>query len=234
MTRDSHNTGSPDTLILRRLQRTFPKVQTHASFTRTTTDGESSGFSCDPIMMKTILRKVMAGLFLFCFLAACEEHVPSPPASTPEPNLVQEHDDPAQELVLLETLREAEGRGRQDSGLAAALHNVGELYRVQGDLAAAEPYFWRALPVWAASVGATDPRMALSLSSLALVFETRKDYAKAIPLVEQALNIREMAYGVDHPRLIPSLEQYAGLLRLVNRIEEAEQIDARRARIAAL
>ncbi len=183
--------------------------------------------------MKPIVRKEMAGLFLLLFLAACEERVPSPPASTSEPTLLRENDKAAEELVLLEALREAEARVQPDSDLAVALHNVGELYRVRGDLAAAESYFWRALPVWAASVGAMDPRMAMSLSSLALVFESRKEYTKALPLVEQALKIREAAFGVDHPRLVPSLEQYAGLLRLVNRTEEAERIDARRARIPA-
>ena len=184
-------------------------------------------------MMKLFLPQGMAWLCLFLVLTACEDNVPVPPASTPEPNVFSESDDAEKERVLLEALREAEATGQQSSDLAAALHDVGELYRVRGDVTTAEPYFWRALPVWAASVGATDPRMAMSLSSLALVFETRKDYAKAIPLVEQALNIREMAYGVDHPRLIPSLEQYAGLLRLVNRIEEAERIDARLTHIAA-
>ena len=184
-------------------------------------------------MMNPIVLKGMAGLFLFLFLVACEEPVPPPPASTSEPNLLRERDETAEERVLLEALREAEAGGQQDRALAAALHDVGELYRVRGDLAAAEPYFWRALPVWAASVGAMDPRMAMSLSSLALVFETRKEYAKAVPLVEQALKIREAAFGVDHPRIVPSLEQYAGLLRLVNRIEEAERIEARRARIPA-
>ena len=183
--------------------------------------------------MKPIAYKGMAWLFLFLFLMACEENAPSPPASTPEPNLVRESDDAKQELVLLEVLREAEAKGQPDGELAVALHEVGELYRVRGDLAAAEPYFWRALPVWAASVGATDPRMAMSLSSLALVFENRREYTKALPLVEQALKIREAAFGADHPRLVPSLAQYAGLLRLVNRIEEAGRIEARRARIEA-
>ena len=183
--------------------------------------------------MKPILHKTIAGVFFLLFLVACEENVPSPPASTAEHNLLRAGDDAAKELVLLEALREAEAGGQSDSALAAALHDVGELYRVQGDLTAAEPYFWRALPLWAASVGAMDPRMAMSLSSLALVFETRKEYTKALPLVEQALKIREAAFGVDHPLIVPSLEQYAGLLRLVNRIEEAERIDARRARIPA-
>ncbi len=183
--------------------------------------------------MKPILHKTITGVFFLLFLVACEENVLSPPASTSEHNLFRADDDAEEELVLLEALREAEAGGQPDSALAAALHDVGELYRVRGDLAAAEPYFWRALPVWADSAGAMDPRMAMSLSSLALVFETRKEYTKALPLVEQALKIREAEFGVDHPLIVPSLEQYAGLLRLVNRIEEAERIDARRARIPA-
>jgi len=85
--------------------------------------------------------------------------------------------------------------------------------------------------VWAASVGAMDPRMAISLSSLASVFESRKEYTKALPLVEQALKIREKAFGVDHPLLVPVLEQYAALLRLLHRTEEAERVDRRKYRL---
>ena len=182
--------------------------------------------------MKPILYNVMAGLFLVLFLAACEEQVSPPPASQAASNPVRKSDDVGKEFILLEALRQAEALEQPDSAFAAALHDVGELYRVRGDLTAAEPYFWRALPVWAASVGAMDPRMAITLSSLALLFEARKEYAKAVPLVEQALKVREVAFGVEHPRIVPSLEQYAGLLRLLNRHEEAERIEARRARIA--
>ena len=185
------------------------------------------------MMMIPILCKVMAGLFLALVLTACEEQAPSPTASQSESNPVRESDAAGKEFILLEALRQAETLEQPDSDLAGALHDLGELYRVRGDLAAAEPYFWRALPVWAASVGAMDPRMAITLSSLALVFEARKEYAKAVPLVEQALKVREVAFGVEHPRIVPSLEQYAGLLRLLNRREEAEQIEARKARIAA-
>ncbi len=182
-------------------------------------------------MMIPFLCKIMAGLFLAFVFAACEEQASSPPASQAESNPVRESDDAEKESILLEALRQAEALEQPDSALAAALHDVGELYRVRGDLAAAEPYFWRALPVWAASVGAMDPRMAITLSSLALVFEARQEYAKAVSLVEQALKVREVAFGVEHPRIVPSLEQYAGLLRRLNRREEAERIDARKARI---
>ena len=184
-------------------------------------------------MMKPILHNVMTGIFLVLFLAACEDWGSSPPASQAGSNPIRESDGAGKEFILLEALHQAEALEQPDSALAVALHDVGELYRVRGDLAAAEPYFWRALPVWAASVGAMDPRMAITLSSLALLFEARKEYAKAVPLVEQALKVREVAFGVEHPRIVPSLEQYAGLLRLLNRREEAERIEARMARISA-
>ena len=182
--------------------------------------------------MKSILLAAMTGLLLVFIFTACEERVSSPPASQAESNPVRKSDDVEKEFILLEALRQAEALEQPDSALAAALHDVGELYRVRGNLAAAEPYFWRALPVWAASVGAMDPRMAITLSSLALIFEARKEYAKAVPLVEQALKVREVAFGVEHPRIVPSLEQYAGLLRLLNRREEAERIKARLASIS--
>jgi len=183
-------------------------------------------------MMKPILLTAMAGLLLVLILTACEERVSSPPASQSESNPVRENDDAGKEFILLEALRQAEALEQPDSALAAALHDVGELYRVRGDLAAAESYFWRALPAWASSVGAMDPHMAITLSSLALVFEARKEYAKAVPLVEQALKVREVAFGVEHPQVVPSLEQYAGLLRLLNRHEETERIEARLASIS--
>ena len=183
--------------------------------------------------MNLNLHTAMAGLFLALVLTACEERGASPPVSTPEMDLVQETDNAENEIILLEALRQAEALEQPDSALAAALHDLGELYRIRGDLAAAEPYFWRALPVWAASVGAMDPHMSITLSSLALVFEARKEYAKAVPLVEQALKVREVAFGDEHPEIVPILEQYADLLRLLNRRDEAERIDARKARIEA-
>ena len=173
----------------------------------------------------------MVGVFLCLLLTAwaCQENTPS----TSEHNPLQVGNDATAERVLIQALREAEAGGQSDVNLAEALHAIGEWYRIRGNLTEAESYFWRALPVWAASAGAMDPRMATSLSSLALVFETRKEYTKAVPLVEQALKIREEAFGVEHPEIVPTLERYADLLRLSNRIEKAEQIDARLARIPA-
>ena len=129
---------------------------------------------------------------------------------------------------LLEVLPQAEMWGESDSRLATVLYNLGEVYRRQSQLTKAEPYFWRALPIWAKSVGAEHPKMASGLTSLARVYLARQEYKKAEPLFKQALKIREKAYGRDQPELVSSLEEYSDLLRLMKREEEAKQLDARR------
>ncbi|GEM_PF-1264444 len=137
------------------------------------------------------------------------------------------------EGVLNEALPRAEIWGESDQRLALVLHYLGEVYRRQNKLAKAEPYFWRALPIWARSVGAEHPKMATSLTGLARVYQAKHEYRKAEPLMKQALTIREKAFGLDHPNILPSLKDYASLLKLMNRNEEAKKLNARRRIIAA-
>jgi len=132
------------------------------------------------------------------------------------------------EGILLEILPQAEVWGEADRRLAATLYHLGEIYRRQNQLAKAEPYFWRALPIWAKSLGAEHPEMATTLTSLAHIYEARQEYQKAEPLVKQALKIREKAFGLDHTGIVPSLEDYSSLLTLMDREEEAKTHDARR------
>lgn len=131
------------------------------------------------------------------------------------------------EGVLLDALPRAEIFGEADKRLALVLHDLGEVYRRQNQLTKAEPYYWRALPIWAKSVGAEHPKMAMSLTGLARLYEARGEYQKAEPLVKQALKIREKAFGMKDPNIITSLKDYASLLRLMNREEEATQLDLR-------
>lgn len=132
------------------------------------------------------------------------------------------------EGILLDSLPQAEMWGEADRRLALVLYYLGEVYRRQNELEKAEPYFWRALPIWAKSVGAEHPEMATSLTGLARLYQTKNDYKKAEPLVKQALKIREKAFGRNSPHILTSLEDYASLLKLMNRQEEAERLEARR------
>ena len=132
------------------------------------------------------------------------------------------------ERLFLQTLDQAKQAGISDERVASIFYFLGELYRLKGENDQAEIYLWKALPIWAKTVGPTHPEMAKGLTSLSLIYEGKGEYEKALPLVKQALKVREGAYGSDHPNIIPTLDQYANLLKQMNRTEEAEALIAKR------
>ncbi len=69
--------------------------------------------------------------------------------------------------------------------------------------------------------------MATSLNNLALLYEAQGKYAEAEPLYGRALAILEKTLGPDHPNVAQSLENYAALLREINRKTEAAELEAR-------
>ena len=140
---------------------------------------------------------------------------------------IERHEYDYAEGLLLNVLPQAEMWGDSDHRLATVLYNLGEVYRRQQDFAKAEPYFWRALPIWVRSLGAEHQEIAKGLSSLAQIYASRQEYAKSEPLIKQALKIQEKAFGLWHPNLLQSLEQYSDLLKLMNRQVIARKIDRR-------
>ena len=131
------------------------------------------------------------------------------------------------EKLLIEALSQAEMWEKSDQRLATVLYNLGEVYRKQQEFAKAEPYFWKALPIWAKSVGAEHQEMAKGLMSLAKIYARKREYTKAEPLIKQALKIQEKTLGLEHLNLLQSLEEYSNLLKLMNRQGKAEKIDRR-------
>ena len=58
-------------------------------------------------------------------------------------------------------------------------------------------------------------------------FDNISRYEEAAPLYERALQIFERALGPEHPHVAACLESYALFLRTVDRLEEAEPLEAR-------
>jgi tetratricopeptide (TPR) repeat protein len=175
------------------------------------------------------VRHLFILIFLFIPLSGCNNQESPWEASLLEAQEAIEQEEYAYaESLLTKALPKAEMWGESDSRLASVLYSLGEVYRRQHDLAKAEPYYWRALPIWAKSVGAEHPDMATGLMSLAQIYQARQEYQKAEPLIKQALKIREKAFGIDHPQIISTLEVYASLLTLMNREEEAKKLNDRR------
>ncbi|RMH09607.1 MAG: tetratricopeptide repeat protein [Nitrospirae bacterium] len=131
------------------------------------------------------------------------------------------------ESLLLTALEEAKQWGDRDVRLATTLHQLGELYRLQGKFDKAELFFWRALPVWVASVGPYHLKMVESMTQLAQLFQDQQQYDKAEPLLQQALVFCERLFGTSDPRLLPALEKYAALLHVMHRQRDAQAVERR-------
>ena len=69
--------------------------------------------------------------------------------------------------------------------------------------------------------------MATSLNNLALFYDAQGKYAEAEPLFQRALAIVVKVLGPEHPNVAQMLENYAGLLRKMDRNEEVEELEER-------
>ena len=169
--------------------------------------------------------------FLFWLLAltefGCTNESPWDKSMTEVQEAIRRDEFAYAEKLLIEALSQAEMWEKSDQRLATVLYNLGEVYRKQQEFAKAEPYFWKALPIWAKSFGAEHPEMVKGLTSLTLIYTSKRQYTKAELLIKQALKIQEKAFGLEHPNLLPSLKQYSDLLKLMNRQERADKIERR-------
>ncbi len=77
------------------------------------------------------------------------------------------------------------------------------------------------------------PDYASALHQLAHVYDAQGKHAKAEPLFRRALAIQEKALGPEHPKVAQHLEDYAALLRKMEREAEASKMEARAKAIRA-
>ncbi len=136
----------------------------------------------------------------------------------------QQGNYPEAEKQWVAALKEAEGFGPQDPRLATSLNDLGEVYRLQGKYAEAEPLYKRSLAIKEKALGPDHPRVATSLNNLGLVYHARGRYAEAEPLHKRALAIREKALGPEHPSVATSLNNLAGLYETQGKHTEAEPL----------
>ena len=153
-----------------------------------------------------------------------------------EKALGPDHPDVAIDLNVLALLYQAEGRyaeaeplqqraltisektlGPDHPTVATRLNNLAELYRNQGKYAEAEPLLKRAIAIGEKTLGPEHPNLAIRLNNLALVYKAQGKYAQAEPLFKRAIAIDEKALGPEHPTTRTIRENYAILLRDMNK-----------------
>jgi tetratricopeptide (TPR) repeat protein len=74
--------------------------------------------------------------------------------------------------------------------VATSLNNLAELYRVQGQYAAAEPLYKRALAIWEKALGPDHPQVATVLKNMARLYKEAGRVDEAIRWEKRANAIR--------------------------------------------
>ena len=101
----------------------------------------------------------------------------------------------ADELIKTNAISQAthDELGAENSDTATCLNNLAALVHLQGDYAAAEPLFRRALEISEKALGPEHPDTGTSLYNLARLLQAKGDYDEAEPLYRRALATNEKA-----------------------------------------
>jgi non-specific serine/threonine protein kinase/serine/threonine-protein kinase len=108
-----------------------------------------------------------------------------------------------------------------------SLGDLGILFREKGDFATAEPLFQRALAVFERSTGEASYGAAWTLGDLGILERERGNYESAERYFQRAIASFEGSLGTDHVDLAECLDNYAQLLGMMGRDEEAGAIRSR-------
>jgi len=113
--------------------------------------------------------------------------------------------------------------------LLAPLDELAQLYQDESKYAEAEPLFKQGIAVAEKHYnnGEKSDLLPAWLDKLAGLYYTAGRYEKAEPLYKRALEIRKNVFGGDALGVAYSLDNYAKVLRKLNRVAEAEDLEAR-------
>ena len=109
------------------------------------------------------------------------------------------------------------------SSYEAALRDLGTLFRLRHDFAAAESLYRRALATSEKDKGSLE-ETARTLNELGALLQEQARYADAQIPFERALAIREQSYGANHPLTAIALNNLANTISSQGRYLEAEKL----------
>ncbi|MBY0405195.1 MAG: tetratricopeptide repeat protein, partial [Cyanobacteria bacterium] len=123
-------------------------------------------------------------------------------------------------LIEIEKLPEAENQNL----LALNLTNIATALHSQQKFAEADPYLNRLLNGVKTHFGMDNPLFIHALNQMAYGLHQQGEYGPAEELYKLSLQIHEESLGEHHPFLMPALNALATFYQLLNRTEEAQQI----------
>jgi tetratricopeptide (TPR) repeat protein len=125
----------------------------------------------------------------------------------------------------LEISRKAFGTNHPD--VATTLNNLATFHRLLGNYREAMKLYDQSFAIRESALGPEHPDVAQSFYNLALLEEDQNRFLQAEGMYKQSLKIYEKALGPDSPRVVLVLNDYAGLLRKLNRNDEALAMERR-------
>ncbi len=114
----------------------------------------------------------------------------------------------------------------QTGALADALTKLADVYCRHKMLDEMEPLLLEALQVRETVYGTSHLSITTDLKNIARLYYVMGQYEIAEPLLQRAISIREAALGRFHPHVGDVAEWYARVLRKINRIDEAQEMEA--------
>jgi tetratricopeptide (TPR) repeat protein/transcriptional regulator with XRE-family HTH domain len=137
----------------------------------------------------------------------------------------------AEPLIARSLAIHEQALGPEHPYMAYSLTNQADNFFLQGDYAEAESYYEKALAIRERHLGIEDPRTAYNYYKLAKLYSVQSRYEEAESLYLKALTIRERGLVPDHPSIVGMLEQYAILLRKMNKEKQACELEERARKI---
>lgn len=126
--------------------------------------------------------------------------------------------------------------GAKHPDVAVSLINLGKVYQEQGKFYEAEALLTRALEILgnipSSELDSDQAELvAMSFNNLGLIYVAQKKYEKAEGFYQNALLLITRLKGAKHPDIVQYLDNYADLLSLMKRPQEAARLLARVASI---
>jgi non-specific serine/threonine protein kinase/serine/threonine-protein kinase len=114
--------------------------------------------------------------------------------------------------------------GETDPQVAASIRALGDLARIQGDLAQADSLLTRAVAIRESVLGPDDPAMTPELFSLGVLYDSQGRYEEAAEVFERVLEIEEAELEADDPAVGSTLNSLAVVYYNLGRYEESETL----------
>lgn len=116
--------------------------------------------------------------------------------------------------------------GPHHIAVAQTVNNLARLYYQGGNFEKAELFGRQCIELQERLLGPEDGNLACSIHNLATLYHMQKKFELAEPMYKKSLEIKRKAFGPEHPETTRLLKSYADLMRNMNRLNEADELDS--------